>query len=57
LSVEQLAERAGVNNNTVSAIRNGKSVRTDTLEKVVSALGMTMLEVHEPKSETEQRAA
>jgi transcriptional regulator with XRE-family HTH domain len=51
MSVEELADKAGVNPNTVSAIRGGKTVRTDSLEKVVKALGMTMLDVHEPKAE------
>lgn len=57
LSVEELAGRADVNPNTVSAIRHGKTVRTDSLEKVVSALGLTMTEIFEPKAEAEQVAA
>ena len=48
-SNEDIAVKAGVSLPTVSSIRNGKVVRTDSLEKVVNALGMTMLEVHEPK--------
>lgn len=51
LSVDEVAERAGVNVNTVSAIRKGKNVTTETLQKVVDALGMTMAEVFEPKPE------
>jgi transcriptional regulator with XRE-family HTH domain len=49
LSVEQLARCAAVNPNTVSAIRNGKSVTTDSLEKVINALGIKPAEVFEPK--------
>jgi transcriptional regulator with XRE-family HTH domain len=51
LSVEELAEKAGVDRNTVSAIRNGKPVRTPSLEKVVTALDMEMADVY-PKQET-----
>lgn len=57
LSNEDLAEKAHVNANTVSAIRNGKTVRTDSLEKVVSALGMTMAEIFEPKPQAVPVAA
>jgi transcriptional regulator with XRE-family HTH domain len=53
LSVDEVAERAGVNVNTVSAVRNGKSVKAETLEKVASALGLTMAEVFEPRPEAE----
>lgn len=56
-SVEELAERADVNPNTVSAIRNGKSVRTDSLEKVMRALGLTYADISEPKPEPEAVAA
>ena len=51
LSNEELAEKAGVNPNTVSAIRSGKVVRTDTLQKVADALGLTMEELFTPKTE------
>lgn len=44
-SVEQLAKRAEVNPNTVSAIRNGRSVTTDSLGKVINALGLKPAEV------------
>lgn len=47
-SNDELARRAGVNINTVSAIRNGKPVRSTSLEKVVAALGLPMPEVYEP---------
>jgi transcriptional regulator with XRE-family HTH domain len=53
LSVDQLAERAEVNPNTVSAIRNGKSVTTDSLEKVINALGLDPAEVFTRKAEAE----
>jgi len=56
-SVEELAERAEVNPNTVSAIRNGKRVRTDTLEKVMKALGLTYADISERKPESEAAAA
>lgn len=49
-----LADRAGVHEDTVSNIRNGKSVSTDTLDKVIKALGMTPVEaVTEPKPQPE----
>jgi predicted transcriptional regulator len=54
LSNEDIAGKAGVSLPTVSSIRSGKVVRTDSLEKVVRALGMTMLDVHEPKAEEAQ---
>lgn len=53
LSVEQLARRAEVNPNTVSAIRNGKSVTTGSLEKVINALGLKPADVFEPKPAAE----
>ena len=56
LSVEEVAERADVDKNTVSAIRNGKDVRESSLRKVVTALGLTMAEVYEPKPEPELAA-
>ena len=57
LSVKQLAKRAEVNPNTVSAIRNGKSVTTDSLEKVINALGLKPAEVFEPRQEVSSAAA
>jgi transcriptional regulator with XRE-family HTH domain len=57
LSVAEVAEKAGVDPNTVSAIRNGKRVRTDTLEKVMGVLGLTYADVSEPKPEAETVAA
>lgn len=56
-SNDELAERASVNVNTVSAIRNGKTVRTDSLDKVIRALGLTAAEVFEPREETAPAAA
>ena len=53
LSVEELAEKAKVNANTVSAIRNGKSVTTDSLEKVLGALGLTFADIANPTQTTE----
>jgi DNA-binding Xre family transcriptional regulator len=52
LTNDELAARAEVGVNTVSAIRNGKSVTTDNLEKVINALGLHPAEVFEPKPET-----
>jgi transcriptional regulator with XRE-family HTH domain len=57
LSVAELAEKAGVDPNTVSAIRNGKTVRMVSLEKVINALGLTPAEVFEPKSEEPEPVA
>lgn len=51
LTAGEVAEKAGVNVNTVIAIRNGKSVRTDSLEKVISALGLNPVELFTPKVE------
>lgn len=49
---EELAKRAGVNVNTVSAVRTGKSVTSTTLETIAETLGLTMVEVYEQKQET-----
>jgi transcriptional regulator with XRE-family HTH domain len=56
-SVGQLAKHAEVNPNTVSAIRNGRSVTTVSLEKVINALGLQAAEVFEPKPEVQSAAA
>jgi DNA-binding XRE family transcriptional regulator len=53
LTVEALAVKAGVSDRTVSAIRKGLPVSSTSLEKVADALGMQMVEVYEPKLETE----
>lgn len=48
-----VAKRAGVGPVTVSRIRNGyASVGYVTLKKVVEALGLTIAEVSQPKTET-----
>lgn len=57
LSVEELAEKADVNPNTVSAIRNGRAVRTDSLEKVLCALGLTYADISVLPPESEAAAA
>lgn len=44
-TVEELADRARVDPATVSAIRRGKSVTTDSLSKVIAALGLSPVEV------------
>ena len=56
LTAEEVAMKAGVNVNTVSAIRNGKSVRTDSLEKVINALGLNPIDVFTPKVEESAEA-
>jgi transcriptional regulator with XRE-family HTH domain len=56
-SNEVLAERAGVNVNTISAVRNGKPVRSTTLETVAATLGLPMVEVYEQKQDAEPIAA
>ncbi len=48
-SNEVLAEEAHLNVNTITAIRRGQNVKIHTLEKVVTALGLTLAEVFEPK--------
>jgi transcriptional regulator with XRE-family HTH domain len=53
LTVDQLAMRAGVSDRTVSAIRKGMPVSSTSLERVVEALQMTMVEVYEPKPEAD----
>jgi len=53
LSVAALAVKAGVAPNTVSAIRNGKSVRADSLEKVRKALELSPTDVYELNPATE----
>jgi transcriptional regulator with XRE-family HTH domain len=57
LSNEELAAKAGVNVNTVSAIRLGKSVSITSLTAVVGALGLTMADVFEEKPSAEQPQA
>jgi transcriptional regulator with XRE-family HTH domain len=57
LSVAEVADKAGVDPNTVSAIRNGKRVRTDTLEKVMNVLGLTYADISEQSHESEAAAA
>lgn len=39
---EQIAEAAGVNINTVTAVRKGKNVKLDTLGKVANAVGFDL---------------
>ena len=56
ITVEKLAEKAGVAPNTVSAIRNGNpKVGLPSLYAVVTALGLTLREVFEPKPGAEER--
>lgn len=46
-TVEELAERAGLDKNTISRAERNQPTRTDTLEQIVTALGHTMKELHE----------
>ena len=48
---EELAARARVNVNTISAVRTGKPVRSVTLETIAETLGLPMVEVYEQKRE------
>ncbi|MCA1557640.1 MAG: hypothetical protein LC731_03765 [Acidobacteria bacterium] len=48
-SNDHLANEAGVNIGTVKAIRQGKPVRTKSLEKVAEALELPMPEVYAPR--------
>lgn len=58
LTNEALAEKSGLNVNTISAIRRGKQhVEVPTLQKVADALGLTMQQLFEPKQETQPIAA
>lgn len=58
LTNEALAELSGLNVNTISSIRRGKEhVEVPTLEKVANALGLSMQQLFEPKSEAESVAA
>lgn len=45
-TVEELAERAGLDKNTISRAERNQPTRTDTLEQIVTALGHTMAELH-----------
>lgn len=56
-SNDQFAEVAGLHVNTISAIRTGRSVRTESLEKAATALGLTMAEVYEPRPQQSPTAA
>lgn len=58
LSRTALAEKAGLNVNTVSAICRGKEhVEVPTLERVAESLGLTMQQLFEPKPVAEAAAA
>lgn len=45
LTNEQVAEKSGVLPKTVSAIRNGRAVKLESLKKVAKALGVSMAEL------------
>lgn len=49
-SNEVFAEKAGVNVNTVTALRRGEVVSLPTLRKAADALGLTMQELFEPET-------
>lgn len=52
-SNETLAENAGVNINTVSAVRAGKPVSVTTLQKVADALNLSLADLFTPKPEND----
>lgn len=54
MSGEELAEKAKLNPNTISAIRNGKSVAIPTLQAVADVLSIEMKDLF--TFETEQAA-
>jgi transcriptional regulator with XRE-family HTH domain len=54
---EDLAGLSGLSVGTISAIRNGGDARVSSLRKVVSALGVPMPRLFEPKQEAEQVTA
>lgn len=56
LSREDLARRSGLSITTISAIRSGRGVTTDSLEKAAAALELTMSELFDPPN-TEHIAA
>jgi transcriptional regulator with XRE-family HTH domain len=58
LTNEELAKKARVATKTVSAIRNGDpKVGLPTLKAVLDALGLTLHEVFEPKTDDQEAAA
>lgn len=56
-SNERLAKEANVNPNTITVVRRGGNVKTDTLKKVADALELSMAEIFEPRPAAEQQAA
>ena len=56
-TVDEVAARADVTDKTVIAIRKGRPVSSRSLEKVANALGLTMAEVYEPRSDAAPQAA
>jgi len=44
-TLETLAEKTGLNPMTISAVRNGKGVRVETLKTVADALGLKFSEL------------
>jgi transcriptional regulator with XRE-family HTH domain len=52
LTNQELAKKAGVGVNQVSAVRNGATnVRLETLYAIVKALDLTLRDVFQPKAE------
>lgn len=57
-TLETLGKKTGLNPMTISAVRNGKSVRIDTLKAVADALGLKFSElVDEALAEESPQAA
>jgi transcriptional regulator with XRE-family HTH domain len=56
-TVDSLAEKTGLNPNTVSAVRNGKSVNVESLIKVARALGLTLSDLGDGLEEDKDPAS
>ena len=50
MTVQKLAERAGVSYSSISAVRRGTSVREDTAKKLAAALGVNLEDLKEATS-------
>ena len=43
LSVGEIAEKAGLSRNTVTAVKNGKSCSSETAQKLIAVLGKSIV--------------
>jgi SOS-response transcriptional repressor LexA len=57
LTPNSWASRAGVSRSWFTDVRNGANPRTDTLEKVLGAIGMTPAQFHDLQADTGVRAS